>query len=152
MPKLLARKACMSKRVTQAAAQALWDDGKLLLHVLPTSGVSWEQWSTLIGAKYSNALAALGEAMGCVMVQSTGEPSMQMTLNTFHLPGAGANVTLGNPCFFNPASSQSTRFKKLIPSTEATGDPRSTPSKSHDDHEHFDGRYYLPADPTAHNK
>jgi len=50
---------------------------------------------TLIGAKYSNALAALGEAMGCVMVQSTGEPSMQMTLNTFHLASAGANMTLG---------------------------------------------------------
>jgi len=87
----------MSKCIAQAAAQALQDDGKLLRHVLPASSVSREQWSTLIGAKYSNALAAPGEAIGCVAVQSIGEPSMQMTLNTFHLAGAGANVTLENP-------------------------------------------------------
>ena len=36
--------------------------------------------------------------MGCVAAQSIGEPSTQMTLNTFHLAGhGGANVTLGIP-------------------------------------------------------
>jgi RNA polymerase Rpb1, domain 5 len=36
---------------------------------------------------------------GCVAAQSVGEPSTQMTLNTFHLAGhGGANVTLGNTC------------------------------------------------------
>lgn len=35
---------------------------------------------------------------GCVAAQSVGEPSTQMTLNTFHLAGhGGANVTLGIP-------------------------------------------------------
>lgn len=36
--------------------------------------------------------------LGCVAAQSVGEPSTQMTLNTFHLAGhGGANVTLGIP-------------------------------------------------------
>ena len=36
--------------------------------------------------------------MGCVAAQGVGEPSTQMTLNTFHLAGhGGANVTLGIP-------------------------------------------------------
>ena len=39
-----------------------------------------------------------GEAVGVVAGQSIGEPSTQMTLNTFHLAGRGdANVTLGIP-------------------------------------------------------
>ena len=34
----------------------------------------------------------------CVCVQSVGEPSTQMTLNTFHFAGRGEmNVTLGIP-------------------------------------------------------
>ncbi|KAK8809591.1 hypothetical protein WA158_000534 [Blastocystis sp. Blastoise] len=39
-----------------------------------------------------------GEAVGVITGQSIGEPSTQMTLNTFHLAGHGAvNVTLGIP-------------------------------------------------------
>ena len=39
-----------------------------------------------------------GEAVGVLAAQSIGEPSTQMTLNTFHLAGHGAvNVTLGIP-------------------------------------------------------
>ncbi|RKO95139.1 hypothetical protein CAUPRSCDRAFT_3586, partial [Caulochytrium protostelioides] len=39
-----------------------------------------------------------GEAVGLVAAQSIGEPSTQMTLNTFHFAGLGAkNVTLGIP-------------------------------------------------------
>ncbi len=37
--------------------------------------------------------------------------------------------------------------KKLFPSTA----PHRTPSESHDDHEHFDSCYHLPAVPYAHN-
>lgn len=48
--------------------------------------------------KYMKSLANPGEAVGCVAAQSVGEPSTQMTLNTFHLAGhGGANVTLGIP-------------------------------------------------------
>lgn len=39
-----------------------------------------------------------GEQVGIIAAQSIGEPSTQMTLNTFHLAGVGAkNVTLGVP-------------------------------------------------------
>ena len=39
-----------------------------------------------------------GEAVGLLAAQSIGEPSTQMTLNTFHFAGFGAkNVTLGIP-------------------------------------------------------
>ena len=51
----------------------------------------------IIWMKYLRALACPGEAVGCVAAQSVGEPSTQMTLNTFHLAGSGANVTLGIP-------------------------------------------------------
>jgi hypothetical protein len=49
-------------------------------------------------AKWGRAMCAPGEAVGCLAAQSVGEPSTQMTLNTFHLAGHGAaNVTLGIP-------------------------------------------------------
>merc|ERR1712070_22275 len=51
----------------------------------------------IVAAKYSSSLAAPGEAVGSIAAQSVGEPSTQMTLNTFHGAGAGANVTLGIP-------------------------------------------------------
>ena len=47
---------------------------------------------------YHRGLAEPGEGVGLVAAQSIGEPSTQMTLNTFHLAGHGAaNVTLGIP-------------------------------------------------------
>lgn len=52
----------------------------------------------LVWIKYMRSMACPGEAVGCVAAQSVGEPSTQMTLNTFHLAGhGGANVTLGIP-------------------------------------------------------
>jgi DNA-directed RNA polymerase I subunit RPA1 len=48
--------------------------------------------------KYMSSLAHPGEVVGVVAAQSIGEPSTQMTLNTFHLAGRGdVNVTLGIP-------------------------------------------------------
>lgn len=48
--------------------------------------------------KYIHSLANPGEAVGVLAGQSIGEPSTQMTLNTFHLAGKGeVNVTLGIP-------------------------------------------------------
>ena len=39
-----------------------------------------------------------GEPVGVLAAQSVGEPSTQMTLNTFHFAGRGEmNVTLGIP-------------------------------------------------------
>ena len=52
----------------------------------------------ILAAKYIRSLVSPGEAVGIVAGQSVGEPSTQMTLNTFHLAGHSAkNVTLGIP-------------------------------------------------------
>ncbi|KAH8892079.1 beta and beta-prime subunits of DNA dependent RNA-polymerase [Thozetella sp. PMI_491] len=52
----------------------------------------------VLAAKYLRSLVQPGEPVGIVAGQSVGEPSTQMTLNTFHLAGHSAkNVTLGIP-------------------------------------------------------
>lgn len=52
----------------------------------------------LVRQKYLSSLAQPGEPVGVIAGQSVGEPSTQMTLNTFHLAGRGEmNVTLGIP-------------------------------------------------------
>lgn len=52
----------------------------------------------LANVKYLNSLIHPGEAVGCSAAMGIGEPSTQMTLNTFHLAGhGGANLTLGIP-------------------------------------------------------
>jgi DNA-directed RNA polymerase I subunit RPA1 len=61
-------------------------------------GCSAKQFRALMWLKYQRALADPGEAVGLLAAQSIGEPSTQMTLNTFHFAGFGAkNVTLGIP-------------------------------------------------------
>jgi DNA-directed RNA polymerase I subunit RPA1 len=62
------------------------------------TSVTAEGLMLLVWVKYMRSLACPGEAVGCIAAQSVGEPSTQMTLNTFHLAGhGGANVTLGIP-------------------------------------------------------
>ncbi|EEH52215.1 uncharacterized protein MICPUCDRAFT_36623 [Micromonas pusilla CCMP1545] len=62
------------------------------------SGMTADEFKRLMNLRYLSALASPGEAVGCVAAQSVGEPSTQMTLNTFHFAGRGeANVTLGIP-------------------------------------------------------
>ena len=52
----------------------------------------------MLDLKYLRSLVEPGEAVGVVAGQSIGEPSTQMTLNTFHLAGhSSKNVTLGIP-------------------------------------------------------
>lgn len=52
----------------------------------------------IIRIKFKQALAPPGEAIGSLAAQSIGEPTTQMTLNTFHLAGVSdKNVTLGIP-------------------------------------------------------
>uniref|UniRef100_A0A4W4F6E9 DNA-directed RNA polymerase subunit n=1 Tax=Electrophorus electricus TaxID=8005 RepID=A0A4W4F6E9_ELEEL len=52
----------------------------------------------LLQLKWQRALCEPGEAVGLLAAQSIGEPSTQMTLNTFHFAGRGEmNVTLGIP-------------------------------------------------------
>ena len=60
--------------------------------------------------KYMKTLVHPGENVGTVAAQSVGEPSTQMTLNTFHLAGhGGANMTLGIP-----------RLKEILMNTPVT--------------------------------
>ncbi|XP_069779752.1 DNA-directed RNA polymerase I subunit RPA1 isoform X2 [Narcine bancroftii] len=52
----------------------------------------------LLSLKWQRSLCEPGEAVGLLAAQSIGEPSTQMTLNTFHFAGRGEmNVTLGIP-------------------------------------------------------
>lgn len=60
--------------------------------------VTKKNFEQIINTRYMRALVEPGEAVGVVAGQSVGEPSTQMTLNTFHLAGhAAKNVTLGIP-------------------------------------------------------
>jgi DNA-directed RNA polymerase II subunit RPB1 len=69
--------------------------------VLGEYGLSREAFEWLVGeveARFNQALANPGEAIGPLAAQSIGEPTTQMTLNTFHFAGVSAkNVTLGVP-------------------------------------------------------
>jgi len=62
------------------------------------AGMKSDGFRNLLHFKYQNSLVAPGEAVGLLAAQSIGEPSTQMTLNTFHFAGHQAmNVTLGIP-------------------------------------------------------
>ncbi|KAG1671615.1 hypothetical protein FOA52_006846 [Chlamydomonas sp. UWO 241] len=60
-----------------------------------------EAFDWLIGeieSRFYQAIAHPGECIGALAAQSLGEPTTQMTLNTFHFAGVSAkNVTLGVP-------------------------------------------------------
>ena len=60
--------------------------------------INEKKFRALMQLKYMRSLINPGEAVGIIASQSIGEPSTQMTLNTFHFAGHGAaNVTLGIP-------------------------------------------------------
>ena len=61
-------------------------------------GVQERTFRALMQLKYMQSTVDPGEAVGIIASESIGEPSTQMTLNTFHFAGHGAaNVTLGIP-------------------------------------------------------
>ena len=77
----------------------------------------------LLAMKYLRSLVEPGEAVGIVAGQSIGEPSTQMTLNTFHLAGhAAKNVTAGIPrlreVLMTASAKISTPAMSLQPSAE----------------------------------
>ncbi|KIW46638.1 uncharacterized protein PV06_02298 [Exophiala oligosperma] len=64
----------------------------------PGGIISKKTFQSIMDLKYMRSIVEPGEAVGVVAAQSVGEPSTQMTLNTFHLAGHSAkNVTLGIP-------------------------------------------------------
>jgi len=73
-------------------------------------GMTEEKFKALMKLHYISCLVSPGESVGILAGQSIGEPSTQMTLNTFHLAGhGGANVTLGIP-----------RLREIIMTASAT--------------------------------
>lgn len=62
------------------------------------NGITSKKFKALMQLKYMRSVVDPGEAVGIIAAESVGEPSTQMTLNTFHFAGHGAaNVTLGIP-------------------------------------------------------
>lgn len=60
--------------------------------------LSKNRFKELVATRISKTKMSPGEPCGVIAAQSMGEPSTQMTLNTFHFAGrGGANVTLGIP-------------------------------------------------------
>ncbi|CAG5085409.1 Similar to Polr1a: DNA-directed RNA polymerase I subunit RPA1 (Mus musculus) [Cotesia congregata] len=60
--------------------------------------ISYEDLRDMMCLKLMKTLCPAGEPVGLLAAQSIGEPSTQMTLNTFHFAGRGdMNVTLGIP-------------------------------------------------------
>ena len=70
-----------------------------------------------INAEYKNALCNPGEMVGMIAAQSIGEPTTQMTLNTFHFAGVASksNVTRGVP-----------RIEELLSLSENPKQPSTT--------------------------
>ena len=90
----------VSERFQDAIQEYLSKDPENLFGKTPAAGDSKSKASLelLLWLKYMRSLTPPGEAVGSIAGQSIGEPSTQMTLNTFHLAGhGGANVTLGIP-------------------------------------------------------
>lgn len=70
----------------------------LMVNYMKNSNINTESFKNVISVKTMKSLAAPGEPVGLLAAQSIGEPSTQMTLNTFHFAGRGEmNVTLGIP-------------------------------------------------------
>jgi DNA-directed RNA polymerase I subunit RPA1 len=89
----------------------------------------------LFAMKYLRSLVEPGEAVGIIAGQSVGEPSTQMTLNTFHLAGHSAkNVTLGIPrlreILMTASRSISTPSMTLYPNGELSDDETEIFAKS----------------------
>ncbi|KAI9026955.1 hypothetical protein DFJ74DRAFT_704381 [Hyaloraphidium curvatum] len=76
------------------------------------SNLNGRKFRSLMQLKYLLSLVDPGEAVGVLAGQGVGEPSTQMTLNTFHFAGFGAaNVTLGIPRLRELLMTASTRIK-----------------------------------------
>jgi len=90
MKKKKSKKSKKSKRA---------EDGEVDREVMQSKHVvSPDAFQLRVWVNYLRSMCAPGENVGILAAQGIGEPSTQMTLNTFHLAGHGAaNVTLGIP-------------------------------------------------------
>lgn len=88
-----------SKKSKKKHSKSDETDGEIDRSVMQAKhAIGADAFQLLVWVNYMRSLAAPGENVGVIAAQSVGEPSTQMTLNTFHLAGHGAaNVTLGIP-------------------------------------------------------
>ena len=108
------------------------DKGK---QVVNKTSLNKKSAELLFAMKYLRSLVDPGEAVGIVAGQSVGEPSTQMTLNTFHLAGHSAkNVTLGIPrlreILMTASRSISTPSMSIYPNDELHDDAAAVFAKS----------------------
>jgi DNA-directed RNA polymerase beta' subunit len=101
----------------------------------PTGEILRKNFEAMLDIKYLRSLVEPGEAVGVVAGQSIGEPSTQMTLNTFHLAGhAAKNVTLGIPrlreIVMTASANISTPGMTLYPHAELTKEDMERFAKS----------------------
>ncbi|GFQ79552.1 DNA-directed RNA polymerase I subunit RPA1, partial [Trichonephila clavata] len=83
----------ISEYLSKNPHQLLWDQ-----KIPGNKGISKEKFQDLCHLYCLKSLAVPGDNVGLLAAQSIGEPSTQMTLNTFHFAGKGEmNVTLGIP-------------------------------------------------------
>ncbi|CAL8145005.1 unnamed protein product [Orchesella dallaii] len=69
-----------------------------ILRGMKKEGKLSKEFENAVHYKAMKSLSVPGDAVGVLAAQSVGEPSTQMTLNTFHFAGRGEmNVTLGIP-------------------------------------------------------
>ncbi|XP_014487682.1 PREDICTED: DNA-directed RNA polymerase I subunit RPA1 isoform X2 [Dinoponera quadriceps] len=73
-------------------------EGLLEEYLSRSSNIARKDLRDLLSMKVMKTICPPGEPVGLLAAQSIGEPSTQMTLNTFHFAGRGdMNVTLGIP-------------------------------------------------------
>ncbi|KAH7091322.1 hypothetical protein FB567DRAFT_271864 [Paraphoma chrysanthemicola] len=101
----------------------------------PEGEILKKSFEQMLDLKYLRCLVEPGEAVGVVAGQSIGEPSTQMTLNTFHLAGhAAKNVTLGIPrlreIVMTASAKISTPGMQLYPHPELTKEDNDKFAKS----------------------
>jgi hypothetical protein len=101
----------------------------------PEGEILKKSFEQMLDLKYLRSLVEPGEAVGVVAGQSIGEPSTQMTLNTFHLAGHSAkNVTLGIPrlreIVMTASAKISTPSMQLYPHEELSNEDNEKFAKS----------------------
>jgi DNA-directed RNA polymerase I subunit RPA1 len=89
---------CMSQNMYKLCNGFLEDKKTIRKQNRTVKRISKAGFMAVVALKYAKSMVQPGEAVGIIASQSIGEPSTQMTLNTFHLAGHGTvNVTLGIP-------------------------------------------------------
>lgn len=125
----------MTKYVKDNKDGLLRDKSNKDKHALSRVSLNKKNAEMLFAMKYLRSLVEPGEAIGIVAGQSIGEPSTQMTLNTFHLAGVSAkNVTLGIPrlreILMTASNKISTPAMSIYPIEEMSQEDAETFAKS----------------------